>query len=85
MTSLADTLAAKRKMPGFSCQLGKYVDGLAENNRKEFIEAFRDQRISASVLSEYLISIGEHITSNQIAVHRRNLCRNCRDEGRFAS
>lgn len=78
--SLADTLAAQSGRVGSSCSLSTWLRDAT--NADDLLDAFRDPRVSSSVLSDYIQSIGgPAISVNHMGHHRRGQCKTCQRLG----
>ena len=80
-SSLADTLAAQSRRPGFACAIGKYLATLDDPTEAAVIEAFQRSDVSSSVLADWLDTQGVTVQPTNVAWHRNGRCAGCRAAG----
>jgi hypothetical protein len=79
--TLADTLAAQSRRPGFACAIGKYLSELDADARADLLEAFQRRDVSGSVLADWLKSQGVNVQANTVTHHRNGRCAGCGRDG----
>jgi hypothetical protein len=80
-STLADTLAAQSRRPGFACAIGTYLSTLDDDARADVLGAFRDERVSSGVLADWLDGQGVTVQPNNVVHHRNGRCAGCRAAG----
>jgi hypothetical protein len=79
--TLADTLAAQSRRPGFACAIGKYLSTLDDDTRADVLGAFRSFAVSAPILADWLKSQGVNVQGNTVTHHRAGRCAGCSRHG----
>lgn len=75
--SLADTLAAQSRRPGFACAIGTYLAQLDDDTRADVLGAFRSPAVSGSVLADWFKAQGVNVQANTVTHHRNGRCAGC--------
>ena len=75
--TLAETLAARSRPPGFACAIGVYLSALDDQARADVLGAFRSPAVSARTMADWLREQGVSIMPNTVSHHRNGNCAGC--------